>query len=331
MRNNDASHKDFDLKKEIRFHAAWAVHDIHSRRKRAQIKKELSEHLEDAVHHHMLEGHAELEAFRIACEELGDPKKLQRLFAVVHNREPSRLMSRLTMLLFIAITAVMLYVIPQTDLPYTAQSWLILASQLICVILSVTFVVCEYKYIRAFCKRVRLIGRLKKLCKEKHFAYHCTADAYTDLDNTSVEPSFFVQVNGKTIAVRFTACLKKKDTYTFTDPSSYFTTNNASPILISFGYPVSGLVMKTPAEKRLYLSRIVTLRNSNYIKSETVKLDSELEKSTDTQNILCIHPLPVKVQVVRTNRAEDIFDGDTFNGYTVYSGNGLCNYLKQCQ
>ena len=207
---------------------------------------------------------------------------------------------------------------------------MIFASQFICAVLSVTFAAREYKYIRAFCKRVRLIGRLKKLCKEKHFSYRCTVNAYMDFDNNSVEPSFFIRMNGKTIAVRFTACLKRNDTYTFTGATSYFTTNNANPIFLSFRAPHYGLMPRTPEESRLYLPKITRLKNNNYMNHETVKLEPEIDTSAGMQNILCIHPLPAKLQVVRTNRAEDIFDGDTFNGYTVYSGNGLCNYLKQC-
>lgn len=319
----------FNLKKEIDLHTAWITHDIHSWRKRKEIKAELTEHLEDSVHYHMLQGNSEAEAFDLAREELGEPKKLQRLFAIVHNREPFKWMSRLVMLLLIVITAFLAHFIPQMGLSYTLQSWLIFVSQLICIFLSVAFIVGEYKYIRAFFKRVHLIGRLKKLCKEKALTFRTTANAYMDLDNTSNTPSFFVEMNEKTIAVRFTACLKRNDTYTFTDSTSYFTTNNANPIFVSFNYPISGLTPKTPEEKRLYLPKIMTLKNNNYVRNETVKLEPEIDTSADTQNILCIHPLPAKLQVVRTNRAEDIFDGDIFNGYTVYSGNGLCEFLKK--
>ncbi len=318
---------DFDLKKEIALHTAWLVHDVRSRRKRKEIRRELSEHLEDAVYHHMMKGCSEREAFRIAAEELGEAKKIQRLFALVHNKTSSRLTHRLGMLFLIVIAAVLLRFIPKMDLPYTLQNWLILVSQLICISLSLVFVVSEYKYIRAFCKRIRLIGKVKKICREKQFPFHCTANAYKDFDNTSGEPSALIQANGKTIAIRFVACLKKNDTYTFTDAASFFTTNNANPVFISFSYPKSGLTPKTPEESRLYLPKVVRLKEDNYLKSETVRLESERKHSSDTQNILCIHPLPAKVQVVHTNRAEDIFDGDTFKGYTVYSGNGLCGLL----
>lgn len=320
----------FDLKKEIALHTAWIVHDIHSWRKRKEIKVELSEHLEDAVYHYTLKGYSEREAFELAREDLGDSKKLQRLFAIVHNRDPFKWMNCLVMLFLIVITAFFVYFAPQMGLPYTLQSWLIFLSQLVCIFLSSVLIVGEYKYIRAFFKRVHLIGRLKRLCKEKSFTCHATSKAYLDLDNTANGPSFFVHVNEKTVAIRFAACLKKNDTYTFTDSTSYFTTNNANPIFVSFGAPIYHLLPpKTPEEARLYLPKITTLKNNDYIKRETIKLEPDIDTSVDTVNILCIHPLPAKLQVVRTNRAENIFDGDIFKDYTVYSGSGLCEYLKK--
>ena len=133
-----------------------------------------------------------------------------------------------------------------------------------------------------------------------------------------------IETGEKTYAVRFIACLKRHDTYTFTDVNSYYTATNFNPILWSNNYPVS--LVTVPG--RWLLPRFATAKNE-YLKEEVTRLPSETVDLAGAEKILCIHPISVKVQVVHTNRGEDIFDGDTFKGHTVYSGNGLCKALQE--
>ena len=314
----------FSLAKEIDLYTSWIAHDVHAPGRRKKVREEYAAHLNDATYHHMMEGHSEEDAFLIAKYELGDAKNLQRTLGLVHNKATSKFLKKLGLLLAIAITAVLPPVISGFPVSYSWQSWLILFAQLICIALSMLFVISEYKFVRALVKRVSLIVKIKKICREKDYRLYCTAKAYTEWDGSSNVPAMIIRAGEKTYAVRFTACLKRKDTYTFTDVNSYYTATNFSPVLWSKNYPVS--LVTVPG--RWLLPRFATAKNE-YLKEEVTRLPSETLDLAGAEKILCIHPISVKVQVVHTNRSEDIFDGDTFKGHTVYSGNGLCEMLKK--
>lgn len=316
--------EEFTLKKEIDLCTAWIAHDIRSPRRRKQVREEYAAHLDDATYHHMMEGHSEEEAFLMAKNELGDAKNLQRTLGIVHNKATSKFLRKLGMVLAIAVTAVLPPVISGLPISYSLQSWMILSAQLICIALSLLFVITEYKFVRALAKRISLIQKIKRICLEKGYRLYCTAKAYTEWDGASNVPAMVIETGEKTYAVRFIACLKRHDTYTFTDVNSYYTATNFNPILWSNNYPVS--LVTVPG--RWLLPRFATAKNE-YLKEEVTRLPAETLDLSGAEKILCIHPISVKVQVVHTNRGEDIFDGDTFKGHTVYSGKGLCEVLKK--
>ena len=78
---------DFNLREAIDRYASHLAHDITSRRRRAAVKQEYAEHLEDAVYAYTLQGMEEKEAYHRACEDLGDASKVQTMLAVVHNKD----------------------------------------------------------------------------------------------------------------------------------------------------------------------------------------------------------------------------------------------------
>lgn len=58
-----------------------------------------------------------------------------------------------------------------------------------------------------------------------------------------------------------------------------------------------------------------------------VGASTEKEPQSGVVNILRVNPVPIKLEIVRTNRPEQAFDGDMFKGYSIYSGQGLCKLL----
>ena len=77
----------FDLKKEIEKYAAALTADIFSPKKRAEVKREYAEHIEDTVYRYKLSGMSDKEAFGHACEDMGEIKKVRGLLAGVHNNK----------------------------------------------------------------------------------------------------------------------------------------------------------------------------------------------------------------------------------------------------
>ena len=79
--------KKFDLKRSIEDYTDRLTSDIISPKKRKDVKQEYAEHIEDTVFHGQLSGISEQEAFRRACEKLGDEKSIKKLLGELHNQE----------------------------------------------------------------------------------------------------------------------------------------------------------------------------------------------------------------------------------------------------
>ena len=77
----------FELGREIEKYAESLTSDIFSPKKRAEIKREYAEHIEDAVYRYKLCGMEEKEAFKKACADMGDISKTRFLLAEVHNNK----------------------------------------------------------------------------------------------------------------------------------------------------------------------------------------------------------------------------------------------------
>ncbi len=77
----------FDLKREIEKYATALTSDIFSPKKRAEIKREYAEHIEDAVYRYRLGGMSDKDAFKQACEDIGEMAKVKCLLADVHNNK----------------------------------------------------------------------------------------------------------------------------------------------------------------------------------------------------------------------------------------------------
>lgn len=209
----------------------------------------------------------------------------------------------------------------------TLKAWLDFGFY-VCIALLIMFVMLKsYKYIRGFIKRSLLLKRLKKICKIRSYNLSYTKSFLLSILVPSKQSEMRIVAQGKEYHIKFIAALKRKDTYTLTDIGSYYTSNNFNPILLSHGYPPSHLVMNKAESKKLRLPIIYHAKN-NYVKAihETVSIENEPQ--VDSVNILCINPVPIKLEIVKTNRPESAFDGDMFKGYIIYSGQGLCKFLS---
>jgi hypothetical protein len=96
-------------------------------------------------------------------------------------------------------------------------------------------------------------------------------------------------------------------------------------ILTRKGYPRQLTSPRVKGEWRLFLPRFHRAKE-RYIKK--IHEGGEVHFPDGAVPILCLSPKSVQVNVVRTNRPEQIFDGDRFCGADVYSGGGLCKMLE---
>lgn len=208
------------------------------------------------------------------------------------------------------------------------ERWLMFIKDAAVVALIFLFCIFFYKYVRAFFKRVSLLRRIKKICKEKGYA--CTAKRFfLSILRPKTACEMQIKTADKTYVVKFFACLKRKETYVLNGEGNYYTTNNFNPILPAYGAPRYSVLPKNDDEAKLYTPRVLVSNNQYIVQEETDSNIGTAEAAEECIPLLCLHPISVNVMVVRSNRPEQIFDGEEFQGFTVYSGEGLCKFLSE--
>ena len=316
---------DFDIQKEIEAYAAHITYGIQPIKRRESIKNEYIAHLEDASFRYMIGGMDEKTAFEKACNELGDVQKIQRMLTIAHRKD--KISSFLLPIVygFSLVIILLPAFVSNVKMDYATNQWIKLISLITSIVFSCSVFKRSYKYVRAYFKRRSLIKRVKKICVDK--GYHLTYNFkyYTSIFGKSAVPEIIIVSDEKICKIKMFACLKKRDIYTLTSANSFFTTNNGKPIFLSYHYPTMAITKSR--DYKLYLSPFYKSDNS-YLKDVEITPEIDIEEGENILNILCLNPIAAKMEVVRTNRAEEVFDGDEFKGYIVYSGNGLCDFLK---
>ncbi len=154
---------DFDLPFEIDRHVRDITRSVRSAKARRAVAQEYTDHLEDATYRYMLQGMTDEEAFRAACEDLGDVAKLQTMLSVAHNGDgfPRWLKWLLGAAAVGAFAAAYRLVENRT-----ARAWM----ELFLILLSVTvgvFLVAELcLLVRACAKRVSAEHRIRRYAED---------------------------------------------------------------------------------------------------------------------------------------------------------------------
>lgn len=317
---------NFNLNDEIEAFAKHITHDIKPSKKQTLIKAEYIAHIEDATYRYMLKGMDEKNAFEKACSELGDIGKMQRMLTIAHKRDKITSVLLPTVHIIALNVALLPMYLLNCKLNYVTEQWIRIISFFTAVGLLFSILKSSHKYVRALLKRKSLIKRIKCICKDKTLHLKYGYKFYTSIFGKSSAPEVTIIASEKIYKIKMFACLRKKDIYTLTSPTSFFTTNNVNPIFVEYHYPTMAITKSR--DSKLYLSPFYKSQNT-YVRDVEITPEIEEDNSASTVNILCINPIAAKMEVVRANRAEEVFDGDEFQGYTVYSGNALCEFFKK--
>lgn len=315
----------FNLNDEIEAYAKHITLDIKPTKRQKLIKAEYIAHIEDATYRYMLKGMDEKTAFKKACSELGDIGKMQRMLTIAHKRDKLVLVLLPIIYIICLNVAFLPMYLSNYKLDYATEQWVTIISSFTTIGLLFSILKRSHKYVRALLKRKSLIKRIKRICRDKALYLKYGFNFYTSIFGKSSTPEVTIISSEKIYKIKMFACLRKKDIYTLTSPNSFFTTSNVNPIFVEYHYPTMAITKNR--DSNLYLSPFYKSRNS-YVRDVELTPEIEQEVSANTVNILCINPIAVKIEVVRTNKAEEVFDGEEFKGYTVYSGNALCDFLK---
>ncbi len=177
----------------------------------------------------------------------------------------------------------------------------------------------SYRYLRALFKRFSLLLRLRRIARKKGYTLRRGRGFYLSVFFSQTAPELTVKAKGKTFSIKMFACLKRKHTYILTGINSYYTKSNFHPIIASRHNMRHHFFFPSPRQLQI---------KNDYI-TEIKEGKEPQEKPTDSAvKILCLSPVPVSIEAVHTNRPEPLFDGDLFHGYMVFSGNALCEFLK---
>ena len=183
----------------------------------------------------------------------------------------------------------------------------------------------SFKYIRAFVKRSMLVAKLKKLCRENGYTMEKLSSYYKSVFTMTDGPEVLITTPDKKYCVKFFTCLRYKDTYTLADAEHYTTKSNVNMTLVDTKYPSSGLVNVG----ELWMPRIARFGAGVVNEVEVIDdgKDAKADEHPDAVKVLCMNPIPVEIRKVVKSTTEQVFDGDEVDGYTVYSGDGLCRAL----
>lgn len=205
------------------------------------------------------------------------------------------------------------------------ESWIKLFAAIAAIAIPVFIVCVSYKYVRALVKRMSLMRSVKRVCREKGYRLEKLASCYKSVFRPTEEPELMITTPEKKLRVKFFACLKYGDTYTFENLKHYTTKSNAGMTLVNRGINPSGIAKKNYS---LFLSPTHKVENEGVTEVEiTGGTCVGSVEVFDGESILCVNPIPIEMRRVSGSGTEQVFDGDKFDGYTVYSGNALCGAL----
>ena len=184
------------------------------------------------------------------------------------------------------------------------------------------------KYIRAVWKRMNLMQRLKKVCREQNLILTVEKSPVLSVFRPTSEPELTIRMPERTYFVKLTAFVNPARTYLLNGPDRIFVDDNFRMNVLSLRSKMhpgqSPLIRKT-----IRLRAIYPIDSGGGMR-ELTKPDNHVNfKSADpSENILCIHPTSQEMLKVEGSRTVPLFDGDVLENCTVYSGSALLNLLK---
>ena len=212
----------------------------------------------------------------------------------------------------------------ETLLEFLGLVWVI--AQLVLVVILVKLLIKLGRCARALYKRVKLYVRIKRLADKKSYTLNVKSSYFTSVFRRSSESEMEIRTPSATYSVKFFPCLKKRHTYVLNNTGGYYTISNYTPTYLVRGMLRARIPFQKLQRSAHGTSSVPTLQILDETDRKSgINIPAEGKKT----NILCVHPISVDLKVVRTNRPEPVFDGERFLGYTVYSGNGLCNLLDE--
>lgn len=315
---------DFNLREAIDRYASHLAHDITSRRRRAAVKQEYAEHLEDAVYAYTLQGMEEKEAYHRACEDLGDASKVQTMLAVVHNKD--RLPRRIKYPLYatLSLLAVTSYFWISNE---SFRAWYLLFLQLSIPVWVYYFIL----FCRAFKIRRAAIQKLKTHAKEnghKLQVFH----PYRSLLRRTTRPEAIYETADKRYIISLFATVRLKKTLHLSEHGFYNYSAKKGYAMLFVGRPhlhAAAHEMFRPKNigpRRLHHTQLYDVPDGMHA-MPAVRYEDHHSPDKQNVHVLMLNPIPLDVDYLRDGHIEKVRDDALLGDVRLWSASGFLSYI----
>lgn len=306
---------NFDLKRSIDAFTEILCRGISSPKVRREIAQEYAEHIEDEVYNLTLGGMSEEEAFCVACENLGPTENYRELLEDVHN-VPELLPEEIEMLRAerlkkaVGIAGSLAVIIALSFI----FRWIIIEA--IAVVLVIYLVCTIPSLIRVLVKRLALVHKLKKVCRQRGFCLTPTHFLWWLGWTKGKRCDFYIEIYDKIVSVKLIGVISRIVHFRYVNSSEY----KLRSLRFLTRYHIASL-MSVDERKHQFISK----RKSPYdFRYKFPDADKEMIP------VILMNPVSsdVSVSLKKDDRLQ-IADGEFLDEGYFFSGHGFVNMLHE--
>ena len=218
-----------------------------------------------------------------------------------------------------------------TDPREVALNWLLFLLQLAAIILIVILFLALIRYLRIFGKRARALKDLRKLARECGYRYQKTGHCYRSLFRNYAQPYVILENDDVLYAIRFLPTLRKNSIVQIRSPQVY-------RINRQFGYILPSRNARMLAVAQIFrpdnvgdeLLSMTHKEMHEFQKGDRIMPRIEMrENDKPWQEIIILHPAPMRAVQVHDGKEKQLIGGETINGIGYYDMYGFCETLRR--
>ena len=287
---------------------------IRGRRARRQAEQEYMEHVEDHAYRLMLRGIPEEKAVAEAIAALGDPENLCHMLCTVHNRLPPEFganfpwfLLRFFVAWYVGVFLWSYYVFDKHPILQVIPLFLL-------------FGYAPLRYMRSFFLRVRMVTRLRRVCKKQGYRVERAVSPVLSVFFPARRPEWMIHTPDKTYCIHFLAVHNRHATLRLLDSYVYTLTTT---------HGQAARLVERPMFNRF---RYIRTGDNTYENINFHSLHFPLGvdcAAGGAERVLLLCPVPSVIQYRKGTAFAYAGNGDRVFGMTLYDGRSLENVLKR--
>ena len=212
-----------------------------------------------------------------------------------------------------------------------ALNWLLFLLQVTAIIVLFVLLLTLIRYLRIFRKRVRALRDLRRIARECGYRFRKTGHCYRSLFRNYAEPYVILENDDICYAIRFLPTLRRNSILQIRSPQLY-------RINRQFGYVLPSRNARMLAVAQVFrpdnigdeLLSMTHKEMHEFQKGDKIMPPLRLpESEKQVQEIMILHPAPMRAVHVREGRERQILGGETVDGIGYYDMFGFCSMIKR--